>query len=368
MSTTYQEEYEKVTTKAKLDRHTEEQSLMQDIPLLDELHHLWILGEKEKFFERLRQAVREEEVSEKLLKYLSKNLKEKNLEKANNILGKSKKAKKVLTASVGRGGVNKGVDVKLVQGLLNTFSVLKVILLVDGKMGRKSITAILRFQRIVLGVASPDGRVDVGGRTLNALLGNRGAKKQTVVRVEEVVDAGSTSQVQFGASAKKDIVSQKTRNVINMALDEAGMNAAMITSSIRSPERQARIMYDNALKNLQGQKDLYGATGDRILKVFEQQHKKKRSRADVIKLMARKIEELSVGDAKVSRHCVSSAQYSEKNVIDIGLNSTKAVAGNSFNQESFTKALSRLTTKGLISKFIDETGRSNTTWHVEIKQ
>lgn len=74
--------------------------------------------------------------------------------------------------SVGRGGVNRNTDVKVIQKLLNAH--LHLIppteeLTVDGRVGTKTIRAITVFQRVVVGLREADGRVDPGGRTLARL-------------------------------------------------------------------------------------------------------------------------------------------------------------------------------------------------------
>lgn len=77
-----------------------------------------------------------------------------------------------ISASVGRGGANRRSDVRVVQNLLNGHirSIAPTpALVVDGLIGSKTITAITAFQRNVVRLSAPDGRVDPGGRTLEAL-------------------------------------------------------------------------------------------------------------------------------------------------------------------------------------------------------
>jgi hypothetical protein len=366
MSSTNKEEYEETTQKVKLDaKKVEEQSLAQDVPLLDELHHLWVMGEMDDFFNRLSRAVSQGKIDDKILEYIHNRLKGKVLEKALALIGDSK-SKVKLSNSVGRGGTNLKIDVKLVQTLLNKTHINKKNLKVDGSVGAKTIATILKYQRSVVGLAKPDGKIDVDGKTFRMLLLNSSPVKSTASNIVDTIEESDTSHIKFGNSAKR-IVSKKSLNVINKAVEEAGMDGAMITSTIRSPERQAKIMYKYASINLESQKKLYGATGDKVLTVFEANLKKK-SKDEVIKMMAKRIEELSVGSRRVSRHCVSPAQYSRNNVIDIGVHSTKAVAGATFDQKAFTSALRRLENEGFIEKFIDETKKADTTWHVEIKQ
>jgi peptidoglycan hydrolase-like protein with peptidoglycan-binding domain len=76
-----------------------------------------------------------------------------------------------ITASVGKYGVNRSTDVKVIQGLLNLIPQLvggpEVPLKIDGIVGPKTIGAITRFQNMRLGHA--DGRVDPHQQTLAQL-------------------------------------------------------------------------------------------------------------------------------------------------------------------------------------------------------
>ena len=77
-----------------------------------------------------------------------------------------------LSASVGRGGVNRANDVRLVQTLLNQNAYRMspyTPLAVDGMIGPKTIGAIEQFQRNVLRYNNVDGRVDPGYKTIQEL-------------------------------------------------------------------------------------------------------------------------------------------------------------------------------------------------------
>jgi hypothetical protein len=81
-----------------------------------------------------------------------------------------------IQASVGRGGVNRPEDVRRVQQLLNA-NLSKLApgtapLVIDSKIGPKTIAAIDDFQRRALKFAHPDGRLDPNGKTLRALVGD----------------------------------------------------------------------------------------------------------------------------------------------------------------------------------------------------
>lgn len=76
-----------------------------------------------------------------------------------------------LSGSVGEGGKNRDPDVRRVQALLNEHVAELGLpeLAVDGDAGDKTIRAIRRYQQAICGIAAPDGRIDVGGRTWKAL-------------------------------------------------------------------------------------------------------------------------------------------------------------------------------------------------------
>ncbi len=75
-----------------------------------------------------------------------------------------------IRASVGRGGRNEANDVSAVQKRLNDLMrAPRVKLMVNGRCDPMTEAMIADFQKVVLGMARPDGRVDPNGTTLRAL-------------------------------------------------------------------------------------------------------------------------------------------------------------------------------------------------------
>ena len=78
----------------------------------------------------------------------------------------------IIVGNVGRGGANRPADVRVVQQFLNQ-NLTKLTplqaLKVDGVVGTKTIAAIEEFQRRIVLMLKPDGRVDPGGKTINLL-------------------------------------------------------------------------------------------------------------------------------------------------------------------------------------------------------
>ena len=76
-----------------------------------------------------------------------------------------------MLASVGRGGLNRSEDVRLVQELLNRhLRPPQPWLVVNGVVDSRTGAAIEAFQRYVVQMHRPDGRVDPGSHTFAALV------------------------------------------------------------------------------------------------------------------------------------------------------------------------------------------------------
>lgn len=109
--------------------------------------------------------------------------------------------------------------------------------------------------------------------------------------------------ISWGSSADKDVISNKTIATINKLSALSGDTTFTITSTLRTPADQARIMYENILKtSIENQKSLYGNYGDMIIDEYSKCISEGITDADVIKeRMTLKIEE--VGAQNVSKHC-----------------------------------------------------------------
>ncbi|NRB42084.1 MAG: peptidoglycan-binding protein [Pseudomonadales bacterium] len=272
-----------------------------------------------------------------------------------------------ITGSVGIKGTNQFEDILTIQKALNTIWGLiqsPPTLIPDGKLGfnpssSKTVAAIKLFQKNVVGLSTPDGRIDPGGKSLRTL--------NSAMETEPKILFPNTSVVEYksGITADKRIVSQYAMNVIHLALQDAGMTKAVITSTLRTPKEQASIMYRNAAINVQAQFRLYGWVGDKVLKEYVK-YQSTKTKDEIIAFMEAKIlSELKAG-RRTSKHCVSKAVYSTTNIIDIGLNSTRVASGHTFNAKKFTQAIKDLKAAAYIDVFYDETNKSNQCWHIEV--
>lgn len=276
--------------------------------------------------------------------------------------------------TVGKNGANEYADVKVVQACLNANVKLNKgglkSVKEDGLCGAKTIEAIGIFQKHFVSMQNPDYRVDPNGKTIRYLTMyiNKNAtnsSKTGAIAAPLVVQGLDSFNVSYASDIKENrrLVSAYSISIIKMALKESGMSHAVITSTLRTPEDQAAIMLKNAKVNLASQKKMYAAAGKKVLEVYEKN--KTKTDSEIIELMAKKIKGFMDENVSVSNHCFSLEKYAQKNVFDIGVNSTKAKSKN-FNKIKFTSALKDLASDGYISKFIDETAKSNNCWHVEI--
>lgn len=117
----------------------------------------------------------------------------------------------------------------------------------------------------------------------------------------------------FGADADQGAVSDHSRQVLRDIMKAAKLDSVTITSTARTPHRQALAMFENIESNgVASQKALYGPNGDKVIDVYVAEHAAGKSQAEIITAMEAKINELGPGN--VSRHL---ADPSTMNVIDI---------------------------------------------------
>jgi hypothetical protein len=145
-----------------------------------------------------------------------------------------------LTGSVGRNGDNTPDDVKKVQVLLNKHAATAGFgkLSVDGKVGTNTLKAIVVFQKAI-GIKSPDGVVDAGGRTLKALEDKPVAKPAEDTKAAPAKPAGNGSGRLVGnvTGVQADLVAYAK------AVAEFYGREIRISSGRRNAEEQAAVMF-----------------------------------------------------------------------------------------------------------------------------
>lgn len=109
----------------------------------------------------------------------------------------------------------------------------------------------------------------------------------------------------YGANADKAAMTITALNVLREICSRACISAVQITSTARTAQDQARIMYQMIqAKGVKYVKELYGSGGQQVVEAYEAAQKKKRSADDIKATMLNKINE--VGPNNVSHHVVGN--------------------------------------------------------------
>jgi WXG100 family type VII secretion target len=165
----------------------------------------------------------------------------------------------------------------------------------------------------------------------------------------EATDQGT---INFGANADQDAVSDHSRQVLRDIMKAAGLDSVSVTSTSRTPQRQAIAMFDNIeSQGVDSQKKLYGSYGDQVIDVYVAEKAAGKSRAEIISAMETKINDL--GPSNISRHL---ADPTKKNVIDIAPSQIS-------DKDAFEKAVEA---DSRVSKFLKPP--KDSAYHLEIPQ
>lgn len=161
---------------------------------------------------------------------------------------------------------------------------------------------------------------------------------------------------------KQTIVSEKSKNILAAMAKEAGMSKIQITSTIRTPEKQAALMMNPTAT--------YGKRGQAVLAVRDEYASQ--GREVQLSKMVEKIKEFWAKGENVSNHVVSPENYKLLNVVDIGLNTNGFGTNNQASAlgQNFQTVFERYMSSGVlssksISPYHDKKERA---FHIEIPQ
>ncbi|WP_444996061.1 peptidoglycan-binding domain-containing protein [Aliikangiella sp. IMCC44359] len=293
--------------------------------------------------------------------------------------------------SVGHGGKNNKNDVFFVQEILKMLATEDFRLLdikVDGKYGKKTEAAIYEFQSLCVKLKSPDSRIDPNGRSEKTLIAKAveidknelavlAKKYQLKKSTNPAIESGNRI-INYRVHAKK-VLSSYSENIIKLAMAYAGIVKCDISSTLRTFDDQARIMYGNcaaypsatsvsSLRTARGWG--YAAAGREIEKLYFAN--KSKDKDATITIMKEKIKSLYNEGKKVSLHCVAEGDYKNKNVLDIPYSSVL-----SHKQKDFEIALMGMTQTIKNARYaspiagetyIDKLIIEDRCWHLEIIQ
>lgn len=135
--------------------------------------------------------------------------------------------------------------------------------------------------------------------------------KKVAKKGGKVPQLHSESVINYSGSIPQ--ISDKASRILRDIMTKAGVNAVTITSTVRTPEDQARIMYDNIVKHgVAKQKALYGVNGDKVIDVYVSQKSNGKDATAIKKAMTDKINEL--GSTTISKHCCDP---NERSIFDV---------------------------------------------------
>lgn len=212
----------------------------------------------------------------------------------------------------------------------------------DGIFGSQTEEAVKSFQRS-RGIAA-DGIVGtLTWGQLYAQPGTEGGKPSPTPG-----PSASEPQVTINSNA---LVSKNAVRVLKDILRAAGLSRATITSGRRTPNDQARIMYD-LIEHKGGSyaKNLYGSSGEKVIDVYSAQKSAGNSATAIKQAMEAKINQL--GCHNVSHHCSDT-----HDVIDVAPSSIA-------DQAAFRLALDSALKNGTIDKYIPPP--KDPAFHIEI--
>ena len=125
--------------------------------------------------------------------------------------------------------------------------------------------------------------------------------------------ADTDRNIVFGPNAKSADVSEFTLSVLRDIMRTADVVRLTITSTQRSPQDQARVMFDNIQRDgVARQKALYKAPGQSVIDAYVTAKDAGKSPDDIKAAMVARI--LEIGPEKVSRH---AADPRVLNVFDV---------------------------------------------------
>lgn len=113
------------------------------------------------------------------------------------------------------------------------------------------------------------------------------------------------------------VVSHLTLKILSECADKSNNPTITITSTLRTPYRQALAMYNNLANEINIR---YAWAGQQVISVYQQLSAQNMPKTYIVEKMTNKIEELSKNGYRVSKHCVSLEEYAKLNIIDISKN------------------------------------------------
>ena len=160
------------------------------------------------------------------------------------------------------------------------------------------------------------------------------------------------------AELKGDVsaIEAQDRVLLNRLLKSVGVKKAKITSLERTPERQARVMYDLARKDLDAAKDMYCPAGDAVLEKFDAAKNKQKN------LDAMKQELINQLPRARELGCLNHIKNDDVYAVDIGIGQIPQD-----KHEAFIRAATKAVKQKQLERFLHPP-RDPEAFHFEFKR
>ena len=163
---------------------------------------------------------------------------------------------------------------------------------------------------------------------------------------------------------RTNVVTEKSKNILRELGSQYGMKTIYITSTLRTPEEQARAMYNNIAN---GRVIGYREPGAEVTRICQNGIKRGLGKSQIIKNMVSKILEYDKKGERVSKHCVSFETYAKNNIIDLGINSNGFTTNA--QKKRFQDICDAALKQGKLSNFISPLrDKAEPAFHLEIPQ
>lgn len=165
----------------------------------------------------------------------------------------------------------------------------------------------------------------------------------------------------------KNLVTNHSLDIMKGIMKSAGVHKIMITSTLRTAEKQVDAMYMNMKnKGIQSQLDYYAAAGREVVQAAIAAGGIDKSKENQVKkAMVDKVNSLQKDGRLVSKHCVSLESYAQRNVFDISKKLLPAALQRAFDKAITKYAKDNPRKMKYISPFEN---RGEPAFHVEIVQ
>ncbi|MCR6497144.1 hypothetical protein LJB71_13520 [Thermomonas sp. S9] len=146
-------------------------------------------------------------------------------------------------------------------------------------------------------------------------------------------DPDGRQSIEYGPKAIP--LSSYSEEVLRQNMRAAGVSGMTVTSTYRSPENQARVMYQNTEKyGVKHQMKLYGASGREVIQSYADAKKEGLNRGDTIAKMAGVITNQMEGNPDLYKHSQDPAKMNTADISPASVKGSQSSLINEFKSDS----------------------------------